>query len=1165
MVRFVTEHYAGKGVLLTGATGFIGKVMLEKLLREVPDLASIDVLIRGRGASAPAAARLETEVRDSPAFDLLRALWPPPYGLDRELVAPARAGLVAPDVAAHLTATYPSFNAYFAAKVRPLAGDLTLDRLGLDDATVTRLLADVHVVLSVAASVAFDNPLPEAIALNIRGQLALFDIMMASNILVSFTHISTAYVGSNRDDGLVPEGVLPLPAGMVADPEVEYANLIATPPDELIARQATIIGKYPNTYTYTKALAERLLHARLLAAAAHRNVLLVTIRPTIVGAAYAEPFPGWVDAVSAGGALYLFAGVGVLQFGNGDASLIGDQIPVDYVSNFVLTAAPTLLATGAAVVPATGAGHPAQEFIFHSGSSALNPVTWKTTGEAVISYWNENAPDAGFRPAEFLFHSRLVADFRRLVSYATPAAIASLYAHIVPIKANTKAALQARGLSSQASFLISAFRRFMTHEWIFDMTHSDALLLAPLAAADTAQTWRVDVRDLHWPTFISQFAYGLHRFVLGEPVRLASPPAYRPHSVLDEAILSTRAGHALDTAAWAASAPLSISHAGDGVPVSASDVRHVVLASPRLRATLRSLASSKAHYRKLKAAARAELDRMAADMAPSAMRFAAWLLRLLCTRLYATVSFNSWGAEKVLGLVASSAADLGIVYVPSHRSYLDFILLSYLCFQLGLPVPHVAATGDFLSTPMISGLMRAAGAFFIRRSGKTSDPVYRAVLAEYMASVINHGAALEFFVEGTRSRTGKSLPPRLGLLTQLAQLQACGALNRSLVFVPVSIAFERLIEAPLYGRELDGQPKTPETFLGALAGVRAILNNDYGRVAVEFGEPLHLADALPLGAESCEDELRAGVAAFATRISHRLDAGMTLFPTHLLAASLLAAPGPVAVNDLVSATDALRAAVELRTGASLRRADMLPIVASGSITRAAKLLAPFVVSCETTARLAPADPQARLVLATYKNSLLRVFALDAVVALAMRGGLVRRALAARAVRLAAILGAELLLANHVPAPENLADEHWLDDYVATEFVGLVARLAVFSPLTLGYIDGSPGPLPSAEPLAALVAPSPLATAPWSEPRAAVMDRARALAALGDRYESRSTETLKAALAWLIKAGLVVPSIRKSGREALSLARGARDILEDTHALLADLTTARGGAAQLSKL
>lgn len=236
----------------------------------------------------------------------------------------------------------------------------------------------------------------------------------------------------------------------------------------------------------------------------------------------------------------------------------------------------------------------------------------------------------------------------------------------------------------------------------------------------------------------------------------------------------------------------------------------------------------------------------------------------------------------------------GIVYVPCHRSHVDYLLLSFLIHRNGLTIPHIAA-GVNLNMPIVGALLRRGGAFFLRRSFK-GEPLYAAVFHEYLNLMLSRGYPIEYFIEGGRSRTGRTLTPKAGILG-MTITSYVRSHNRPLVFVPVYIGYERLMEGETYVRELAGRPKQRENLWTLLASIRKV-RRIYGQVQVNFGQPLPLSGFLDSyrpnwqsAAESGnEDWLRGATREFAFTLASRINDAAVINPVSLIALSLLATP-----------------------------------------------------------------------------------------------------------------------------------------------------------------------------------------------------------------------------------------------------------------------------------
>lgn len=262
-----------------------------------------------------------------------------------------------------------------------------------------------------------------------------------------------------------------------------------------------------------------------------------------------------------------------------------------------------------------------------------------------------------------------------------------------------------------------------------------------------------------------------------------------------------------------------------------------VLVSERVQHAISQICSEEHRSREdVEKEAKVILEEMAHNYGLSTVRIFGIFLAKLMKKLYQGIYVNRDGIEKIRKLVPETP----IILMPTHRSYTDFLLMSYVCFHYNLPLPAVAAGQDFMSMKLMGTMLRNAGAFFIRRSfGK--DKLYWAVFTEYVHThLINGDAPVEFFVEGTRSRSGKSLVPKLGFLNTALEPFLKSQLP-DVVIVPISVSYERTLEEVLYAYELLGVPKPKESTKGLLKA-RTILNDDYGRIFMKIGSPISAWD-----------------------------------------------------------------------------------------------------------------------------------------------------------------------------------------------------------------------------------------------------------------------------------------------------------------------------------
>ena len=322
-------------------------------------------------------------------------------------------------------------------------------------------------------------------------------------------------------------------------------------------------------------------------------------------------------------------------------------------------------------------------------------------------------------------------------------------------------------------------------------------------------------------------------------------------------------------------------------------VREEVLKSPKLQATLRDLAGPDEKGRALlERKARGMLRELETTPDPATLRGLEMIAETLAQRVYAGIDVDEEGLARV-----REAAKLGsIVLLPSHKSHVDYLLLSLVLRRHGLMIPVIAA-GDNLAFFPVGPLFRRAGAFFIRRSFR-GDRLYTAVVDAYVRRLMRDGFAIELFLEGGRSRTGKLLPPKLGLLNMVVDA-ALSVDGRTISFVPVSIGYERMVEEGAYAHELSGGQKRKEDAAGLLQ-VGAALREKYGRANVQFGQVLELGElrrAAQGGSEAGDPaappgpllpaKRRALVSRLAHRVMSEINRVTSVTPGSLVAMALL--------------------------------------------------------------------------------------------------------------------------------------------------------------------------------------------------------------------------------------------------------------------------------------
>ena len=224
----------------------------------------------------------------------------------------------------------------------------------------------------------------------------------------------------------------------------------------------------------------------------------------------------------------------------------------------------------------------------------------------------------------------------------------------------------------------------------------------------------------------------------------------------------------------------------------------------------------------------------------------------------------------------------------SHRSNLDTLVLAAALQEKGLPPAHLFAGINMAFGPM-GAIMRRAGVIFIRRS-IGEDRLYRYVLREYIGYVLEKRFNLSWSIEGTRSRTGKMLPPRLGLLSYAADAYTDRRVD-DVLLQPVSITFDQLHEVAEYAEYARGGQKKPEGFGWLYGFIKAQGARHYGKVYVRFGEPVALSTFLgpPAALDAAARRLALQKAAF--EVAWRINQSMPVTATAVITTILLAMQG----------------------------------------------------------------------------------------------------------------------------------------------------------------------------------------------------------------------------------------------------------------------------------
>ena len=334
---------------------------------------------------------------------------------------------------------------------------------------------------------------------------------------------------------------------------------------------------------------------------------------------------------------------------------------------------------------------------------------------------------------------------------------------------------------------------------------------------------------------------------------------------------------------------------------SSVELKENILATDHFQAFMKTYAQKhKQPIQQIQKKADEHLDEIAARYRMAFVKFAALAVKWILKTMFEGISVN----EDMFAKIKTMAQKGPLIFVPCHKSHIDYLLISYMLYTHNMPAPHIAAGKNLSFWPM-GPLFRRMGAFFLRRSFGGAA-LYSKVFSAYIQKLLEEGYNIEFFIEGGRSRTGKLIFPKLGFLSILLEAYKNNACE-DMIFVPIYVGYDRVLEESSYLQEIKGGKKEPERFID-LNRARKFLKKRYGRIYLNFHEPISLNRLLSQLESPLEELPQKDQHAFCRNIGHRIINAITgiavVTPHGLVASALLNHPkSRFSLNDIMTSME----------------------------------------------------------------------------------------------------------------------------------------------------------------------------------------------------------------------------------------------------------------------
>ncbi|XP_048269881.1 fatty acyl-CoA reductase 1 [Bombus terrestris] len=441
------EFYAGSGILVTGGTGFIGVALLEKLIRVCPRVAAIFVLIRPK--SNETIEQRFKKIIDDPIYDGVKAKHPSAL-----------------------------------SRVYPMKGDVSLPDLGLSREDRNLLLEKVNIVFHVAATVKFNEPLHVAVNVNTKGTLRVIDLWNELKHPISFVHVSTAFSNAN----LYEIGEKVYTTSLKPSEVIDMCDKFDKTSINEIEKK--ILKTYPNTYTFSKNLAEQIVASKC------KDLPVAIVRPSVVGVSLKEPCPGWIQGTSAFTGVFLLVSRGCATVVRGRRDTRLDLVPLDFVVDTIICVAWHVTL------------HRDREVKVYNCTSNACPFKWGPVTDAMVKCSIEMPlNDTLWYPSCSVIANEYIYNVRSVIPHILRAFVIDVFLRLRGSKPIMMKLLR------NGNKLFTFIGYFILHEWTFERDNCTDLARKVKMLKDSDMV-KLDLRDMNWEKYVATYLMGIRKFIL---------------------------------------------------------------------------------------------------------------------------------------------------------------------------------------------------------------------------------------------------------------------------------------------------------------------------------------------------------------------------------------------------------------------------------------------------------------------------------------------------------------------------------------------------------------------------------------------------------------------------------------------------------------------------